>query len=120
MEKKKILSVITIWLLAVVCAACVFSVVCTYLLLSAKARQDALKLVKQSVIDLILDGIKTTDIEKFYESDFYIAGIETADISKQAETQKYLDEHVLSYHEISVITYDGLITASTVNNIIAS
>lgn len=114
-EKKKIASVITKWLVIAVSAACILSMVCTYILLYERTGKDAMELLVQNANDSILDVYQKASEMIFYR-DVYPWGekIPTADSADQYISEFETDEDT----ELSIIRNDGLITASSVQDVI--
>lgn len=115
-KKRKILSVISIRLIMAVGIACILSLVGLFLLLSNRAKNDALDLVTSNVIDLAQELYTKTDVELFGELDYYKNYyIQSADqidwegIMASWKQTDEMEENIKKDYQISVIRNDGRI-----------
>lgn len=113
-RKKKIISVVTKWLILAVSVACVLSMVFIYLFLYERTQNDVYKLLEQNSHDLINDVYRQTDKDYLWNRvGHYQAEIATANLKYPEILNADFEEHSDEYDEYSVINNEGKITASS-------
>ena len=115
MKKKKIETVITIWLVVILVAVCAVSEVVTYFALTKRSEKHYMTLVRQHVEDISNDIKEITDDELIATAEDLIAhAIPSANPADPEKLLRTLKTFYNNYGvEINVVDKNGMITYST-------
>ena len=115
MKKKKIETVITIWLVVILVAVCAVSEIVTYFVLTKRSEKHYMTLVRQHVEDISNDIKEITDDELIATAEDLIAhAIPSANPADPEKLLRTLKSFYNNYGvEINVVDKNGIITYST-------
>ena len=116
-EKKRISSVITIWLIIILAMTCVFSAILTFISLSKRSEDQTVSLVRQNVEDVSTDIAQLADesllqyVDQFVdEESISPANLEDPDDLTKELSDFYPEQGI----EINIVNNDGIVLASSV------
>ena len=116
-KKKRISLIITIWLIVIVMVVCAASAVLTYLMLSGRAENQTMSLVKQTVEDVSHDIDELADesilsfVNEFTQSKYIDSAVIDDPDALSESLHDYYSDHGI---EVNVINTDGIIIVSSV------